>query len=794
MKKLRWIPISILLAASAAAYLTAARTPKQTRAVGPRPDGTSVTPYNWDLTPAGRSVKVRELPFGGALSPDGRWLAISNNGVFDHSISMIDTRAGRAVQHEGVSRPDGLFIGLAFSADGKRLYAAGGNGHNIRVYDVTDRPDRPLQLAARIRTGNGSERTYPGGVALSPDGDFLYAANNASHSVSKIDLAAGHVTATAPVGHAPYAVAISRNGQKLYASDWGDGTVTVLAADSLAARGKIRVGEHPCALALSPSGDRLYVANANSDTVSVIDTATDRVVETISLAPYPGAPRGTMPNALAVSKDGRRLYVANGGNHDIAVVDRIANRWQVAGLIPTGWFPSAVCLSPDEKMLYVVNAKGLGAGPNASPRQYIGIMISGTVSMVAVPGPQQLRRYAAQVSANNGFDAESRRLAAHSPKFPVPHRAGMPSPIKHIFYIIKENRTYDQVLGDMTEGNGDPKYVLFGEKVTPNHHALARQFVLLDNFYVDGTVSADGHQWCTAATVTDYKDKTWPSAYGLRRTGSDDYGPATYPSAGYLWDFAARKKLRYRSYGEMTDVTGLRGHSCPDYKGGLGAKADQKRIDVWLKEFRAFEKNGNLPHLSIMSLPNNHTLATRPGAPTPQAMVADNDYALGRLVEAVSRSRYWKSSAIFVVEDDAQDGPDHVDAHRTVALVISPYTRRGAVDSTLYDNCSMLRTIELILGLPPMSQYDAAATPMFASFTTAPDYRPYKAVPPHISLDEVNASTAYGARASMAMNFDDIDAAPWDSLNRILWHSVKGRHIPMPKPKTHRRSFGLEVE
>jgi len=398
------------------------------------------------------------------------------------------------------------------------------------------------------------------------------------------------------------------------------------------------------------------------------------------------------------------------------------------------------------------------------------------------------------VIANNGFDARSRRLAAQKKGFPIPHRVGQPSPIQHVIYIIKENRTYDQVFGDLPKGNGDPSIVLFGREVTPNQHALAGEFVLLDNFYVDGTVSTDGHQWCTGATVTDYKDKTWPSEYGMRRKGADSYGPAAYPSAGYLWDFAARKGLQYRSYGEMVDVTGLKNHSCPDYQGGLGPMADQKRIEVWLKEFREFEKNGDLPHLTIMSLPNNHTLATTPGAPTPRAMVADNDYALGRLVEAVTHSPYWKDTAIFVVEDDAQNGPDHVDAHRTVALVISPYTRRGAVDSTLYDNCSMLRTIELILGLPPMSQYDASATPMFNCFTPTPDFTPFNALKPQVPLDEVNKSTAYGAKKSLAMNFKDIDVAPWHDLNRILWHSIKGVHVPMPAPRTTRRSFSADPQ
>jgi YVTN family beta-propeller protein len=589
-------------------------------------------------------------------------------------------------------------------------------------------------------------------------------------------------------------------------SNWAASSVSVIDTETRTVRGSVKVGDHPCALALSPDGTQLYVANANSDTVSVIDTRTDGVVQTISLQPYPNAPAGSAPNALAVSPDGKTLYVANAGNNDVAVVDVSGTTPKVVGLIPVGWYPTGVEVSRDGKMIYALSAKGLGAGPNplygvaGSPvRQYIGSMVRGILSAIPNPDEATLSRYTKQVIANNGFDERRAERTIEAKPTAIPRRVGDPSPIKHVIYIIKENRTYDQVLGDMPQGNGDPSLVLFGREVTPNHHAIAEEFVLLDNFYVDGSVSEDGHPWSCAAVATDAVEKAFPSNYGGRRPQWD--GVVRHPTAGYIWDFCARKGLTYRSYGEMArrtsegrDVatTGLKGHFCPDFAPkDNNQPADMQRADVFLREFKEFEQNNNLPNFIIMSLPANHTRGTAPGAFTPKAMVADNDLALGRIVDAVSHSKYWKETAIFVVEDDAQNGPDHVDAHRTVALVISPYVKRRFVDSTMYDTVAMLRTMELILGLPPMTQFDAAAAPMMTCFTNKPNLKPYTVRDALISLIEKNKPTAYGAQESLAMNFDEIDEAPWDDLNRILWHSIKGEDVPMPKPKSKRRVLGM---
>jgi len=526
---------------------------------------------------------------------------------------------------------------------------------------------------------------------------------------------------------------------------------------------------------------------------------------------------GSMPNALAVAPDGNTLYVANGGNNDVAVVDTATFR--IRGLIPTAWFPSAIAVSRDGQSLYVGNMKGLGAGSNprgpnperpAPTAQYIGSMARGTLSVIAVPNAAALRTYMTQVVKNNGFD-ETQKILTQSPRDMTPHavprRVGDPSLIRHVIYIIKENRTYDQVLGDFPQGDGDRNLVLFGRDVTPNHHALAETFVLLDNCYADAEVSADGHNWSTAAVATDYVQKMWPANYSNRNRFYDFQGgsSASTPLRGYLWEYAARAGLTYRVYGEFFAfrskppavepapfANALAGHLSPAYAGYDLSIRDQARVDAWEAEFEEFVRRGTVPTLMILSLPNDHTAATRPGYPTPKAMVADNDLALGRIVQTVSRSPIWRETAIFIIEDDAQDGPDHVDAHRTVCLVASPYVRRGVVDHRMYSTVSMLRTIELTLGLPPMSQFDAAAAPMITAFSDTPTLMPYDAVQPKQPLGEINQKNAYRAKDAIALALDRPDEADAQILNAILWHAVKGKHVPMPRPKTAFRSHPLQ--
>ncbi|HEY7216406.1 MAG TPA: alkaline phosphatase family protein, partial [Thermoanaerobaculia bacterium] len=569
-------------------------------------------------------------------------------------------------------------------------------------------------------------------------------------------------------------------------------------------------------------GGRLFVACANTNAVWVVDLAARAAKEQISIALDPAAPPGSTPNGVGLSPDGKTLLVADADNNAVAVVDvSRPGASAVRGYIPTGWYPTAAQFSRDGKRIYILSGKGLTSSPNPrgpqpgvheAPGQYVGEMLQGSLSILAAPDDEDLAEYTRTVYRVTPYTAAGRLAPAGAPKdSPIPAKVGGSSPIKHVFYIIRENRTYDQILGDVERGNGDPNLCLFGEEVTPNAHALTSEFVLFDNFYVNAEVSYQGHSYSTGAYATDFTEKVWPMSYagrgadyliGVKGEPRNAYGNITAPLNGFLWDAAARAGLTVRSYGEFSvekeggqkEQTGkpggpyegaggaLVGRTNPDYPPYDLKIPDARRAEVWLEEFRRFEKDGNLPRLSIFHLPSDHTAGSRPGYHTPRAMIADNDQALGRIVEAISKSRFWKESAIFVVEDDAQAGPDHVDAHRSVALVISPYSRLGAVDSTLYTTAGMLRTIELILGLPPMSQYDAAATPMYGAFKSAPDLAPFTRREARVPLDEMNAPNAWGAAASMAMNLDEPDRAPDLELNEIVWKSVRGAASPMPPP------------
>jgi phospholipase C len=473
-----------------------------------------------------------------------------------------------------------------------------------------------------------------------------------------------------------------------------------------------------------------------------------------------------------------------------------------------------VRVTRDGQTLVVANGKGVTSAANprgpfpGSPvahnlQEYIGGLLQGTVSLIDLPAAKkragQFGAWTKAAYACSPLDAAATPRGTRPEGNPVPAQVGEASPIKNVIYIVRENRTYDQVLGDMPEGNGDARLCLFPEKVTPNAHALAREFVLLDNFFADGEVSADGHEWTMAAQASDFVEKMWPLSYGHNARQKYDYPseghyPVAYPANGYLWNRAAEAGVSYRSYGEFCDSPGrgpalsesslpiLAGHIDPYYKAWDLDYADVKRADRFAAEIRRYETERGMPRLQVLRLGNDHTSGTRAGARSPTAQVADNDLALGRIVAAVTHSKFWAETAIFVLEDDAQNGPDHVDAHRMPALVISPWTKRHAVDSTLYSTTSMLRTIELILGLQPMSQFDAAAMPMWASFSGQADLTPYTERPAQVDLDEPNPKLAWGARESQKMDFTAPDKADDIQLNEIVWRSVRGRQSPMPAP------------
>lgn len=807
-KKIAMAALAISIIGSGSAYAA------YTEVAGPQANGIGVTPHGWCLTPAGSQLTLGGFPMSGAISPDHKYLVVSNDGQGTQSLQVVDIAQQKVIQTIPYKSPESLFLGIVFSPDGKQLYASAAGNNKIRVFNF-DNGSLTEQSPIVMKDQNNTY-FYPSGLSISPDGKFLYTANNKNNSVSSIDLTTGTITATTPVGKYPYITLLSQDGSTLYTSNWGESSVTVLNAKDLTVQKTISVGLHPNAMAINPITNLIYVSDSDTDQISVIDPNQSQVIQTISLAPYRNALTGSQPDSLTFSPDGKTLYVANAGNNDIAVVQLGDKKDQdtpkVKGLIPTAWYPTAVTLSPDGKHLLVLNGKGLGAGPNPNgpnpytdntlrynpqtqdqwQSQYVGTMMKGTMSFIQVPNEKQLKKYTNQVNQNNSFTKTEgigwlERLKGET-EFPIPRFTGQASPIKHVIYILKENRTYDQVFGDLGKGNSDPKLAIWGKQITPNLHKLANQFVTLDNFYTDAEVSTQGHNWSTAAKANDFTEKNTLADYSGRRNGDDFEGsnPATYSSAGFIWDDARRAGVSFRDYGEFENYDKNKGwypkdpttigseNVDPLYPGWNLDISDVTREQEWEREFNQFEQNGNLPQLELVRLPNDHTNGTSPGHWDPNSMGSQNDYAVGKLVDTVSHSKDWKDTAIFVIEDDSQAGPDHVDAHRSEALVISPYTQTGKVDSTLYDTASMLRSMELILGMKPMSQFDASAIPMLNAFTNHPNSAPYELEQPKYPIDLKNGQNAPMAAISEKMNFSQEDSANPDTLNRIIWKAAKG--------------------
>ncbi len=775
----------------------------------------TLLPNGWRIAPVGRHFTIGDLPMNLVMSPDGHHLIVTNNGYSPPNLVVYDFT--RQIVRSRISL-DSAWLGLAFHPDGKRLYSSGSARNRV---DEFSWDGVKLEKTGELALPKPADDSFVGGLALSPDGQRLFAVHVLGEKLHAIDLATRKVVRTVDLSAEPYTVLVSPDSKTVYLSLWGGRKVQVFDASSLALQGEIEVGEHPNAMALSKDGTRLFVACANTNAVWNIDLGHGYATEQISIAPFPNMPPGSTPNALDLSPDGKTLLVANADNNTVAVVEIEDGKGEVEGFIPTGWYPTGVRFSLDGRQIFILSGKGLTSAPNPRGRQagittgpdgqYTGAMLWGALTTLDTPDAARLREYTATALFVTPDTGKSQLAPVAAPRESViPREVGGPSPIKHVFYVIRENRTYDQVLGDLPQGNGDPSLTLFGESVTPNAHALVRQFVLLDNFYVDAEVSYDGHAFSTGAWATDAVEKIWPINYG-RREGRylsegggamrNAYGNLAAGPRGYIWDAAARASVSYRSYGEFSipgaeirwdeevkppffgSVPGLKDHVHPTYPPYNLSIPDNQRIDVWLEEFREFEKNGNLPRLNILRLGNDHTAGSRAGARTPRAMIAENDHALGRFVEAISKSRYWKESAIFVLEDDAQNGPDHVDAHRSLGLVISPYTqRKGLVDSTLYTTSGFLRTMELILGLEPLSQYDAAATPLYHAFGLTPDLAPFAALSPRIDVTEMNDPGAWGARESAEMDLAEADRAPDLLLNEIVWRSVRGPHSKMPPP------------
>jgi len=781
--------------------------------------GVILLPNGWKIQPAGKHIPLDDLPLEIIESPDGEYAIVTNSGYSPPILSVIDLKNFRIKDRTHVKN---AWLGLAMSNDGSTVYSSTGGNAEIQTFDFKN---GKLTEKSLIKLTKPNPKSFVGGIALSPDGKRLYAVQILGNTIHEIDAASGSVLRTIAFDAEPYTLITTADGKKIFVSLWGGAKVLEIDSETLKITRTLEVGEHPNAMQFSKDGTRLFVACGNTNSVRVIDLTKGISQEQISVALYPQAPAGATPSGLGVSPDGSTLLVTNSDNNAVAVVDiSQPGKSKVKGFIPSGWYPTAARFTRDGKKILIISGKGLTSAANPRGPEdsyYIGQLLLGTLSMLDVPNDEQLAAYTKTVYALTPYSDSIRLTPARAPQnSPIPSKVGDSSPIKYIFYVLRENRTYDQVFGDMEKGNGDPNICLFGEDVTPNAHAIAREFALLDNFYVDAEVSADGHAFSMGAYANDFIEKTWPMNYAER--GADyltegrgpqrtKYGNIAAPPRGYLWDAAKRAGVTVRNYGiwghrgDVVDedsgqgevipfLESLKGILNPEYPPWDLRTSDNKRIDVWLKEFRKFEKEGGLPQLSIIQLPSDHTAGTSPGYPTPRAMVAENDNALGRLVEIISKSRFWKESAIFVLEDDAQDGPDHVDAHRSVGLIISPYVRKGSVDSTMYTTSGFLRTIELILGIEPMTQYDAAATPAYAAFQSEPDFASYNAKPARISLDEKNRADAYGARESMAMNFEEADRIPMSVMNEILWKSVKGADSKMPPPVRSAFIYSIEED
>ena len=763
-------------------------------------------PNSWTLQPAGRSMPLGDLPLNIAVSNSKKLIAVTNNGQSVQSIQLINPATEKILDNIVVAK---CWYGLKFSTDEKFLYASGGNDNWILKYGIEN--NKLISKDTIILGKKGYPNISPAGIEINDALKKMYVVTKENNSLYTIDLTTKKIVQVLKLEEAGYSCLLSKNKKELYISVWGAKKVAIYDIASQKISTEINVGENPNELLLSKNGKYLFVANAGDNSVSVISTSKKKVLEVLNAALYPNAPTGSATNGIALSENQKTLYIANADNNYLAVFDCSTPGNSISkGFIPTGWYPTNVKVIG--KKIFTSNGKGFSSfsnkkGPNpttktqkvtyqmgevernANKTEYIGGLMKGTMSIIDEPNAKQLATYSKTVYNNTPYTKEKETVANGEVGNPIPMLVGDASPIKYVFYIIKENRTYDQVLGDIKEGNGDTSLVLFGEKYTPNQHKLVKEFVLLDNFYVDGEVSADGHNWTMAANANDYLEKTWPTNYGGRGGKYDSEGKRDIasPDRGFIWDYCKRANISYRTYGEFADnykpnIPVLENYFCPYYTSWDESIRDTTRFNQWRKDFDSLYAIGAVPKFNSLRLINDHTEGLRLGRPTPFAHVADNDWAVGLFVEYLSHHPIWKETAIFIVEDDAQNGPDHVDAHRTTAYVAGGFVKRKFVDHTMYSTSSMLRTMELILALPPMSQYDAAAESMWRCFSSTYNATPFLAVPANISLDEKNIKNTASAKISATFDFSKEDRIPDLVFSEVIWKAVKGENSVMPAP------------
>lgn len=799
--------------------------------VGPLPRGGYLLNSGWQVRPAGVQIPLDTLPMNSLVSRDGRFLIVLNGGYNPPSLSVVDLASKKEISRTKVAD---AWLGMALSADGHLLWVGGGSTYSVFEFSFSDQGALTPTRTFPLQSAKPTFREFAGDVALSPDGKLLYVSDVFHDRVLVVNVQNGAIDKRYPTGRRPYKILPAPDGKSYFVTSWADGTLYQHEADNGYRMNALPLGAHPTDLVwsarktnTSPDGDeapewdaRIFVAAANTNSVYVVGVSGTSLsqLETINVATTPRHPLGMTPSALALNSAETRLFVVCSDANTAAEVNVEDRRSRVLGFIPTGWYPTAASVMKDGTLV-VVNGRGARSYPNpqgpspvrrAAPFeagsgavQYVAHIQTGSASVIPDPDAAQLARYTGDVLAQSPYSDNQLDRPGVPAGNPIPSAEGAPSPIQHVIYILKENRTYDQVLGDIGKGESDPSLVLFNEKVSPNHHKLARQFMLFDNFYVNADVSADGHNWSDAAIASDYVQKLWPSTYAKRRNHYDFEGgePAALPAAGYLWTNAVAAGVSMRNYGHFVvnaapaPAGGVQVASVKDgtletvtnrnYRGFDLDYPDVDRVGVFVRDLHMFEETNDMPKLIMLRLGNDHTYGSLPGKLSPLSLFADNDYALGLLVDAISHSKFWASTAIFVIEDDAQNGPDHIDSHRSPVFLVSPYTQRGKVDSTMYNTASVLRTLELILGLRPMTQFDAAATPMWRAFSNAPVSTPYDAEKPRISLTERNPAASPGqARLRKSKlteeDFRQADMADDDELNAQLWRAIRGGEPPPP--------------
>jgi YVTN family beta-propeller protein len=769
-------------------------------------------PNGWSISPLGKGFETGDMVLNILPTPDLNYMVAINSGYNEHALTLFEIESAQVIERVPLKSS---WMGMTWSPDGKILYVSGGNDNRggsvpIHVFNYDPNGEPKLTLAENLvfmETIEGNQVFWTG-LLHHPTRDILYAADISTSQIIVFNTRTAAIEARIKTGETPCALVLSADAKILYISNWSSDSVSLIDTESNTIRQSIKVGDNPNHMVLDKNG-RLFIACSNDNSVVIIDTKTEKRIGTIITSMWEKDPEGSTPNFLLLDNDKNTLYVANADNNNLCVVDITpGSENRVLGFIPTGAYPCAIAISPDQQNLIVGSGKGTASSSNLRG-PYVGTsgggrvppdegvagttksLMKGAVHIFRIPSSGAELKMLTQQAYRNTPYHEDLLTEAKPPKTPsiIPSAVGQDSPIKHVIYILKENRTYDQILGDMVKGNGDPRIAIFGRDITPNHHALADQFVLFDNYYVDAEVSRDGHSWSDAAYATDYNEKNWPADYG-ESTNMIMGVEAMEPHAGYIWDLCREAGLTYRSYGEKPTHPSLQGHVAPNYKGWrAGPRMDVENAEEFIKEFDEYERNFDspdpqkrLPNFSIVSLPFDHTRGGSPDEPTVQAFVGANDLGLGMIVERVTHSKYWEETAIFVTEDDAQDGPDHVDCHRSILLCISPYAKRGIIDHTHYTTSSILRTIELLLGLPPLSQFDAAATPLYNAMGTELNLTPYKALPAIVDLTAKNTLTAYGAQQSLEMDLTEFDRAPMFELNEIIWKLVKGEKSEMPMP------------